>query len=101
MDPESAAAARHRPHTLGHELALVIRGYLVDPQQVTDDRPTWDEMLHEINQRLRNPIFYNFNNLDLVRSGDAEALITDATGRVVARVELERPGRVRTIPLDD
>jgi hypothetical protein len=57
-------------------------------------------MLRLIDQMLRNPLFHDFNDLDLVRTGPEEAVIADAEGRARARVELERPGRVRTIALD-
>jgi hypothetical protein len=100
VTPDVAEAAKHRPETVGHELAFVIRGYLVDPREVTTEGPTWDEMLRLVEQILRNPLFPNFNDLALSRTGESDAAIADATGRVVARVERERPGRVRTVPLD-
>lgn len=97
--PEAAEAASYRNDTRGYELRQVIRGYLVDPQSLKDHEPTWAEILGMVNQILSNPLF-DFADLTLVSNGDGEAVIADATGKPLARVELESPGRVRVTPLD-
>ena len=94
-----AEAASHRNDTRGYELAYVIRGYLVNPRSLKDHEPTWAEMLGVVNRILNNPL-YDFEDLTLGSHVDGDAVISDATGKPLARVQLESPGRVRTTPLD-
>jgi hypothetical protein len=99
MTPEAAEAASYRNDTRGYEVAYTVRGYLVDPQSLEDHEPTWAQIVDLINRILRNPI-YDFDDLTLVSDHEGEAVISDATGEPLARVTLESPGRVRTVPLD-
>ncbi len=96
--PDAARDASVRD-TRGSELAFVVRGYLVGPRSLKDHEPTWTEMVEMIASILANPL-YNFQDLTVVSAGYGEAVISDRTGQPLARVTLESPGRVRTVPLD-
>ena len=95
----AARALRRQKDTRGSELAYVIRGYRVDPQSLKDHDPTWDELVDAVRRILRNPRF-DFGDLSITIDGHNTAVITDATGRPLARTSLESPGRVRTVALD-
>ncbi len=45
-------------------------------------------------------VLFDFGDLSITIDGPDTAVITDPTGRSLARTSLESPGRVRTVPLD-